>query len=291
MTVALQTVPITGNLSMHLQASAPWRNDHVRVHWLGQAGFLLLYRDIKVIIDPYLSNYLAKKYAGKRFDHQRMVPPPLLAEEIVTIDYVLCTHKHSDHMDPETLPVLMRNNPKALLVYPASEEDHVDHMEISPGQRWPVDAGECIRLCKSLRCQVIKAAHEQLETDANGRHRFLGYLMHSEATTIYHSGDCIPYEGLIEELLPLNIDLALLPVNGRDETRRKYNIPGNFTLNEAIEICEGSNIPYLVGHHHGMFSFNTLSYEEATPVLEAYEGRVQCRLAELGTGYSLASSV
>ena len=291
MAVALQTLPIAGTLSMHLQAPAPWSSDHVRVLWLGQAGFLLLYPGIKVIIDPYLSDYLAKKYVGKRFDHQRMMPPPLLADEIKNIDYILCTHKHSDHMDPGTLPALMRNNPKALLVYPASEENHVDQMEIPAGQRWPVDAGECIPLGKSLRCQVIKAAHEQLETDANGRYRFLGYLLHNDATTIYHSGDCIPYDGLIEELLPLNIDLALLPVNGRDETRRKYNIPGNFTLNEAIELCESSNIPHLLGHHHGMFSFNTLSYEEATPVLDAYKGKVRCRLVELDTEYSLVSRV
>ncbi|MCP4287321.1 MAG: MBL fold metallo-hydrolase, partial [Gammaproteobacteria bacterium] len=56
--------------------------DEVHLWWLGQAGFALKYTDIVLLIDPYLSNFLAKKYKGKEFPHVRMMDPPLAPEEV-----------------------------------------------------------------------------------------------------------------------------------------------------------------------------------------------------------------
>lgn len=289
MTSLLSTLSFNSSLHRHISSTDRPTEDGVHIFWLGQAGFLIDYPDVRIAIDPYLSDYLAKKYAGKTFSHQRMMPAPLTAHELSNIDFVLCTHRHSDHMDPETLPPLMQHNPDALLIYPAAEEESVNRMGIRPDQRWPVNAGECIELGATVSCKVIQAAHELPETDEKGRHRFLGYLLKSKKATVYHSGDCIPYNGLLEELLPAHIDLALLPVNGRDDLRRKHNIPGNFHLSEAIDLCENCDIPHLIGHHHGMFAFNTLSNEEAHSVLGRYQGKVNCRLSRLSTQYVLVS--
>ena len=46
--------------------------------------------------------------------------------------------------------------------------------------------------------------------------RFQSFL--DDGLTIYHSGDCAPYEGLARNLSGFQIDLALLPVNGRVQT-------------------------------------------------------------------------
>ena len=80
----------------------------LQLHWLGQAGFVIAWDDRRLMIDPYLSDALALKYAGTRFPHQRMMPPPVTAEQIDCLDLVLCTHAHSDHMDPGLLPGLLK---------------------------------------------------------------------------------------------------------------------------------------------------------------------------------------
>lgn len=40
--------------------------DAVSVWWLGQAGFCLRWRGLRIAVDPYLSDSLARKYAGDR---------------------------------------------------------------------------------------------------------------------------------------------------------------------------------------------------------------------------------
>ena len=39
------------------------------ISWLGQAGFLIRWREFRLVIDPYLSDSLATKYRGTRFPH------------------------------------------------------------------------------------------------------------------------------------------------------------------------------------------------------------------------------
>ena len=37
--------------------------------------------------------------------------------------------------------------------------------------------------------EAVPAAHPDFEIDAQGRHRYLGYVVRSKALSIYHSGD------------------------------------------------------------------------------------------------------
>jgi L-ascorbate metabolism protein UlaG (beta-lactamase superfamily) len=62
----------------------------------------------------------------------------------------------------------------------------------------------------------------------------------------------------VKNLRDLRPDIALLPVNGRDEYRRSHNVPGNFHFEEALQICRDAEIEYLIPHHYGMFEFNTV---------------------------------
>ncbi|MCP4406141.1 MAG: MBL fold metallo-hydrolase, partial [bacterium] len=104
----------------------------VALWWLGQAGFAIKSQEKLLVIDPYLSDFLAKKYHGKFFPHTRMMPPPILPEELQGVDMLLCTHRHSDHLDPETAPILARNTPDCTLVVPKSAGDWSLELEIAP---------------------------------------------------------------------------------------------------------------------------------------------------------------
>ena len=49
----------------------------LRARWLGQAGFLLSVDSDHLLVDPYLSDSLARKYAGTVFPHIRLRPVPV----------------------------------------------------------------------------------------------------------------------------------------------------------------------------------------------------------------------
>jgi L-ascorbate metabolism protein UlaG (beta-lactamase superfamily) len=235
--------------------------------WLGQAGFILQTAGRVILIDPYLSDSLATKYHGREFAHERLMPPPIALDEIggaylCRLDFVLCTHRHSDHMDPETLAAVTLQQPGCRFVVPAAELGHALSLGLPEGRVLPIDAGDTLSLGDGVMVKAIPAAHESFQQDAVGRHRFLGYVLTMGGLTLYHSGDTVVYPGLAATLADEAIDCALLPVNGRDAYRASRGVPGNMTAGEAIDLCNVAGIPLLVPHHFGMFAFNTASHAD-----------------------------
>ena len=243
-----------------LKASLP--AGAVGLAWLGQAGFLLRHAGRRLLVDPYLSDHLARKYAGTEIPHQRMMPPPVQAEEIRELDLVLCSHRHGDHADPGSLPALAANNPRCHFVVPRAELEFIASLGLPPAQLAPVDAGDAIRVNGSSVVHVIPSAHEILETNEHGSHRFLGFVLKLGGLTLYHSGDCVVYEGLADQLRQWRIDLGLLPVNGRRAPLTARGIMGNMSFEEARTLCLAAGIGALIPHHFGMFAFNTVDPAE-----------------------------
>ena len=277
-----------------------------RVWWLGQAGFLIRGPEAAFIIDPYLSDSLAEKYRGREFPHVRMMPVPIQPDQLAPVDAVLVTHGHTDHLDPGTLPGLAAANPRAVFVLPRAVVNLALERGV-PGERiLSCTAGESVSVPRSrggatdvtggaggtVDVNAVASAHERLATDEEGNHLYLGYVFTLGGVTFYHSGDSVPYPGLVEVLAPQSIDVALLPVNGRDEYRASRGVPGNFTVAEARELAGKIGASYVVAHHFGMFDFNTVSRTEAKQALQIEEKRASRRtepiLPEVGIVYHFA---
>jgi L-ascorbate metabolism protein UlaG (beta-lactamase superfamily) len=255
---------------MQLERASGWpQPGQPGLVWLGQAGFWIEMGWARVLIDPYLSDSLARKYAGQKNDHRRMIPPPLSPDDLPCPDLVLVTHAHTDHMDPDTLAPLARRYPDLPFVVPAARADVARERIGAGSQIIPVDAGERLEPLAGLRIDVLPAAHEVRERDSAGRHVFLGYGITAGGMTIYHSGDCVPFDGLLPAVAALKPDIALLPVNGRDAQRLSAGIPGNFTPEEAIVLAQQVGVGFLIPHHFGMFSFNTCDPAEIDRLAKA----------------------
>jgi L-ascorbate metabolism protein UlaG (beta-lactamase superfamily) len=282
-TVALE--PLVGSLAATLTSSAPG-DGAVRAYWLGQAGFVLDHGGTRVAVDPYLSDFLARKYAGHEFSHRRLVAPPLSPPELTGLAAILCTHRHSDHMDPEALPALAAANPGACVVVPLAHRAHALALGVPEGQLRPLDAGESL-IFGAAAVEAIPSAHEELDTDPAGHALFLGYAIRLGGLTLYHSGDCIPYPGLVGHVRRLGVDAALLPINGRDAYRRSRGVPGNFHLAEAVDLCRTAGVPVLVGHHYGLFEFNTVDAIGAGRALAELSDGLQGFLARLDSSLRL----
>lgn len=230
--------------------------------WLGQAGFWIDTGAHRILIDPYLSDSLARKYAGQRFDHRRMMPPPMAIDALPRPDMVLVTHAHTDHMDPETLGPLHRRFPDLAFVVPEARLDAARDRIGASANLVPSDAGAVIERLPGLAVTAFPAAHETFERDGLGRHPYLGYAVASGDLRFYHSGDTVPFDGLGDRLRAFAPDIVFLPVNGRDAERRDAGVPGNLTLAEAIDLATAANVRYLIPHHFGMFAFNTIDPAE-----------------------------
>jgi L-ascorbate metabolism protein UlaG (beta-lactamase superfamily) len=237
--LTVEMVRFEGSLAANLENEPAG----VELYWLGQAGFLVRSPGLSFVIDPYLSDQLAEKYRGGVFSHARLMAPPITVAELPSLDFVFCTHHHGDHLDVPTIGEIARKFPHSRFVVPAASEPQIGSAGLRKEQIVWAEAEREIQLSDTLKVTPVKAAHEEFEYDQLGRDRFLGYLFEVEAGLIYHSGDTVRYPGLVERIVHFGPKVALLPVNGRRPELREKKIPGNFTLEEAIQFCLDGKIP------------------------------------------------
>ena len=190
------------------------RDGSFRLWWLGQSGFLLQWQGIHVLLDPYLSDSLTKKYKQTDKPHVRMTELVIDPARFSMADIAASTHNHTDHLDAETLrPILAANPSLKLVVAEANRAFVADRLKIDPAIPIGVDDGTSVEI-SGIRLSGIASAHETVERDEHGRAKYLGYVLEFGGWTIYHSGDTVRYEGMAEKLRPFRTDVALLPING-----------------------------------------------------------------------------
>ncbi|HEX4804149.1 MAG TPA: MBL fold metallo-hydrolase, partial [Myxococcaceae bacterium] len=211
------------------------RDLHFRLWWLGQSGFLLQWQGLHVLLDPYLSDSLTRKYRDTGKPHVRMTELAIHPARLSFADVAASTHNHTDHLDAETLCPILEANPRLRLVIPEANRAFVaERLRIAPSAALGVDDGSFVEV-HGIRFSGVASAHEALDRDEHGRARYLGYVLQFGGWTVYHSGDTVRYEGMADKLRPFNIDVALLPINGRAAERR---VPGNLFGREAAQLAK-----------------------------------------------------
>lgn len=104
----------------------------------------------------------------------------------------------------------------------------------------------------------VPAAHEFLDVDEKtGLHPYVGFVIEANGMCVYHAGDTCTYEGMQALLRGWEIDLAFLPINGRDAKRLSSGCIGNMTYQEAADLAGSIGARTTVCAHFEMFRSNS----------------------------------
>lgn len=221
----------------------------VWLYWIGQAGFVIRGSTTTLVIDPFL---VARP--------DRTEPPPLAPGELGFTDAVLATHEHRDHLDLPSYPAIAAAAPEARFIVPEPLVERTAEV-VGAGRVTGAVPGTELR-AGSATIMPVPAAHGVHVADAYSfgltpdEHRYLGYVITIDGLRIYHAGDTIRYEGQAERLRAIGVDVALLPVNGRDEAREARDYVGNLSADEAAELVRDAGIPVAVPMHYELFAHN-----------------------------------
>ena len=278
MSELIKPVKSGAELALEIRETTP-ESGGLAVWWLGQSGYVIKSRNGTLVIDPYLSESLTEKYAETDKPHVRMTESPLRGNELIGVDLILSSHKHTDHLDRETLAPMMGRNPNAELCLPSAIEHHAAKLGLPWKRLIGLDDGyEHERAGFVVR--ALPSAHEGVDRDDSGRCLYLGFVVEVDGVRLYHSGDTVVYDGLVENLGPEPFDAVFLPINGKDPRRR---VAGNMSAAEAVALANRCRPRYLVPHHYDMFTFNTVpvsTFHEAAQMLDPAVTPVVLRCGE-----------
>lgn len=228
---------------------------------LGQSGFVIKGGSTIAYIDPYLSDSGAAMGAARRF------PIPIDPAKVQHADVVFATHEHLDHADGPTLGPLMAASPQARLITSPQGREIALQADI-PFERVVVPrVGERVEFA-ALTYTAIPAAHGAsaltgpsyvYEEDGEGHARWMGFLISCNGVTLYHAGDTILIPEMLTALKDQKIDIAILPINGRDFFREQKEIVGNLWPGEAVQFAVALDVKLLIGCHNDLFDGNRVN--------------------------------
>ncbi len=241
-----------------------------RLWWLGHCGFALKYKQAILYVDPLLTDAPG-----------RMTRAPFRGGEVRHAGLVLCTHAHPSHLDPGTVAGILAASPKAKLVIPKSAAGHAHGLGISYDRMVTTNSDLRVEYLDD-RIYAVPSAHEQLDWTPLGGYPYLGYLVRFGGWTIYHAGDCVPYEGLADRLRPYNVTVALVPINGRAPGRQ-----GNFELHEAAQLAEDIAARWLAPMHYDMFPHSTADVNHFVEHMLGHRPAQRFKVFRCGEGWAI----
>lgn len=221
----------------------------MKITWLGQSGYLLEDSGTRVFLDPYLSD-IVNKVANR----PRLIDPPVQPEEIT--GSVICTHDHLDHLDPEAIEKMHRD--QIDFYAPSSCKAHLE--ELGCTKIHPLDLGDTVQIGPFAFTGVF-ADHS---VDA------IGIFAEWNGHSFYFTGDTLANPKL-EEMAAKKPEFLFVCINGK---------LGNMNADEAVQLTKVLKPKVAVPTHYGMFASNT---EDP----EVYTSRISCGyIMELGKAVS-----
>ncbi|HET7626789.1 MAG TPA: MBL fold metallo-hydrolase [Bacillales bacterium] len=227
----------------------------VAIWSLGQSGVIIKGSkdDGAICIDPYLTDCIEKNKPGTEF--VRAFPAPFAPEELSALDGVIITHEHDDHLDPCTLKGIAKTAKAAKFAVPPA------HRHLLPER---IGEERIIAACQNQRFSIggfritpIAVAHDTYVFDADGNAEHLGYLIEGNGVKLFHSGDTIVDEKIVETVAAFAPDIVFLPINGGDYARTRRGIIGNMNFREACDFSDCVQADMLIPIHFDLFPNNT----------------------------------
>ena len=200
----------------------------MNVTWLGQAGLLFESKNVKILIDPYLSNSCGEKNPKS---NRRMPLNPAFLK--LHPDVIVLTHDHLDHTDEQTLAHYLKSDSGVLVLASPNAWNHVrsfggnnNYVRFTRGTEW-THGGLCF-------C-AVKAEHSDAEA--------IGVILDDGVKKYYITGDTLYNEAIFSDL-PSDIDTVFLPINGKGN---------NFNAIDAARFATRIGARRAFPLHFGMF--------------------------------------
>ena len=209
--------------------------------WLGGAGFVFKTASGRVVaVDPYLSDSLDHAYSWKRLP---LSPIPMAPAELQA-DLVLATHAHEDHLDPETIPDLMRAT-DAVAVGPAMCAEAMRSWGLPEERIIEINRGES-RTIAGLGVTAVLAHH--VSPAGAQTPDAVGFVLDLDGIVVYHTGDSLYHPDLRQQVRAFLPHLLLVCINGQ------Y---GNMNPEEAAQLTCEIEPAAAIPMHWGLVAENT----------------------------------
>jgi L-ascorbate metabolism protein UlaG (beta-lactamase superfamily) len=236
----------------------------VKITYIGHATLLLEIAGARILTDPNFDSHLGRLLP-------RVTAPGIALDALPTLDALLLTHAHADHLSFASLARLPRDIP---LYTPPAVARWLNRKGYRHAE--PIAAGETITLSNGqIRLHAEQATHQG---NRYGFDRWRSaanmYLLETAEESLFFAGDTAltpETHALVERVLwaaGRTLDVALLPIGYAPPWKPGFR-RGHLTHEDALTLFETLRARALIPYHWGTFRHVTASAYDAINRLRA----------------------
>ncbi|MCU7613973.1 MBL fold metallo-hydrolase [Chryseobacterium sp. GMJ5] len=222
--------------------------------WLGHSSYFMQIDGVSFLIDPVLSQYGSPfPFFNKAFEGSDIFKP----EDIPSIDYLVITHDHYDHLDYPTVKAIKDKIQKVIV--PLGVGAHFEKWGYPEDQLLEEEWGSTLHLKNDIKITFTPARHFSGRKFSRNTTLWTSYVLKTPSKTIFLGGDSgydNHFKMIGEEYGPF--DYAILE-NGQYNEAWKYihTLPEDF-IKVSHDIWAKNIIPV----HSGKFALALHAWNE-----------------------------
>ncbi len=252
-----------------------WEHQELAAAWVGHATVLLRLGGMTILTDPVFSPRVGIGLGLITGGPRRLTAPAMRLDELPTIDLILISHAHFDHLDRPTLARLSKRTPVVTAHETAdliNDLGFKDVKELRWGERAQVHA---------VTVTACEVKHWGARTFHDGHRGFNGYLLEAGNRKILYGGDTAYHENF--KSLP-KVDLAVMGIGAYDPWIASHANP-----EQALAMADQVSADFVMPMHHSTFRLSREPLSEPMERIVTAAGKNEGRIVvrEIGSTWSM----
>lgn len=227
----------------------PFRSQELSVTWIGHATFLIQVADLNILTDPVFGEVSTF--------FPRILAPGIHLDTLPSIDYVLISHNHWDHMDAASLTALKERHPSMQVLVPRGDKQWFTKRRFTAHEySWWESHTE-----KNATFSFLPSVHWSGRGlfDTN-RSLWGSWMVRAADRAIYFAGDTAygdHFKQIAHEHSP--IDVALMPIGPCEP--KEWMLRTHMDVERSLQAFDDLNANHFIPMHWGTFPFGNDQFD------------------------------
>jgi len=227
----------------------PFRSQELSITWIGHATFLIQVAGLNILTDPVFGEVSTF--------FPRILAPGIHLDTLPSIDYVLISHNHWDHMDAASLTALKERHPGMQVLVPQGDKEWFTKRKFQAHELnwWETHSN------KNVTFSFLPAVHWSGRGlfDTN-RSLWGSWMVHAADRSIYFAGDTAYGEHFKQIAHEYgSIDVALMPIGPCEP--KEWMLKNHMDVERSMQAFQDLQASHFIPMHWGTFPFGNDQFD------------------------------